>query len=114
MNRNRLTLIVEKTKCVDFSKRVQKKSERVYINSETIKNVETFKYLGIQVDHKLGFQEHAKNLTKKMLGFCSLLYRIRKVLTTNQLVQVYRTYVQPVIQYGVLFYANTSNKYSNP
>ena len=74
----------------------------MYINSKTIQNVETFKYLGIQVDHKLSFQENVKNLTKRMLGFCSLLYRIRKVLTTNQLVQVYRTYVQPVIQYGVL------------
>ena len=45
-----------------------------------------------------------------MLGFCSLLYRIVKVLTTNQLVQVYQTYVQPVIQYGVLVYANTRNQ----
>ena len=110
MKRNRLTLNVEKTKCVEFSKTVQKNSERVYINIKTIQNVETFKYLGIQVDHKLSFQEHAKNLTKRMLGFCTLLYRIRKVLTTNQLVQVYRTYVQPVIQYGVLVYANTSNQ----
>ena len=86
LNRNQLTLNVEKTKCVDFSKRVQKNSERVYINSKTTQNVETFKYLDleIQVDHKLSFQEHAENLTKRMLGFCSLLYRIRKVLTTNQ------------------------------
>ena len=83
LKRNRLTLNVEKTKCVDFSKRVQNNSERVYINSKTIQNVETFKYLGIQVDHKISFQEHAKNLTKRMLGFCSLLYRIRKVLTTK-------------------------------
>ena len=111
---NRLTLNVEKTKCVDFSKRVQKNSERVYINSKTIQNVETFKYLGIQIDHKFSFQEHAKNLTKRMLGFFSLLYRIRKVLTTNQLVQVYRLYVQPVIQYGVLVYANTINQVLKP
>ena len=100
LKRNRLTLNVEKTKCVDILKRV--------------KNFEVFKYLGIQVDHKLSFQEHAKNLSKRMLGFCSLLYRIRKVLTTNQFVQVYRTYVQPVIQYGVLVYANTSNQVLKP
>ena len=88
LKRNRLTLNVEKTKCVDFLKRVQKKSERVYINSNTIHNVETFKYLGVQIDHKLSFKEHAENLMKRMLGFCSLLYRIRKVLTTVQLFQV--------------------------
>ena len=110
LKRNRLTLNVEKRKCVDFSKRVQ----RVYINSKTIQNFETFKYLGIHVDHKLSFQELAKNLAKRMLGFCSLHYRIRKVLTTNQLVQVYRTYVQPVIQCGVLVYANTSNQVLKP
>ena len=97
-----------------ISKRVQKKSESVYINSKTIQKVETFKYLGIQVDHKISFQEHAKNLMKRMLGFCSLLYRIRKVLTRNQLVQAYRTYVQPVIQYGVLVYANKSNQVLKP
>ena len=114
LNKNRLTLNVEKTKCVDFWKRVQKNSKRVYINSKTIQNVETFKYLGIQVDHKLSFQEHAKNLTKRTLGFCSLLYRVRTVLTTNQLVQVYRTYVQPVTQYGVLVCANTSNQVLKP
>ena len=65
LNRNRPTLNVEKTKCVNFSERVQKNSESVYINSKTIQNVENFKYLGIQVDNKLSFQEHAKNSTKK-------------------------------------------------
>ena len=49
-----------------------------------------------------------------MLGFCSFLHRIRKALTTNQLVQVYRTYVQQVIQYEVLVYANTSNQVLKP
>ena len=114
LNRNRLTLNVERTKCVDFSKRVQKKSEKVYINSKKIQNVETFKHLGVQVDQKLSFQEHPEKLTKRMLGFCSLLYRIRKIRTTNQLVQVYRTYVRAVIQYGVLVFANTSNQVLKP
>ena len=44
LKENRLTLNVEKTKCVDCILRVQKKSERVYFNSNTIQNVETFKY----------------------------------------------------------------------
>ena len=96
LNRIRLTLNVEKTKSVNFSERVQKKSKRVYINRKTTQNIETRKYLGIQVDHKLSFQEQGYYLTKRTLGFCSL-YRIKKVLTTNQLVRVYRTYVQPAI-----------------
>ena len=40
LKRNRLTLNFEKTKCVDFLKKLQKTSERVYTNSKTIQNVE--------------------------------------------------------------------------
>ena len=52
LNRKRLFSNVEKTKCVDVLKRVEKKSERVYNYSKTIQNVEIFKYLGIKVDQK--------------------------------------------------------------
>ena len=63
------------------------------------------------MDSKLNFKYHINFLVKKMKKFCGLLYQIRDVLTTAQLIKTYFSHIQPILQPGVIVYG-TANKAS--
>ena len=48
-----------------------------------------------------------------MLQFFGLFYQIRKYLILKQINIVYKTIIQPVLQYWKLAYANTDINYSS-
>ena len=78
--------------------------ERYALKSE---NVECFKYLRILLDCKLNFHQHIDKVKNKILQFCGVFFQLRKFLTGQQLIFAYKSYVQPIIRYGVLVNANT-------
>ena len=41
---------------------------------------------------------------QKLIKFSGLFYRLRKFLSKSQMTQVFKSYVQPVVQYGILIY----------
>ena len=80
---------------------------------EKIDQVTDFKYLGINIDNRLTFEKHINKVVLKLSSFSSIFYRLRKILTTHQLVRAFKTYVQPVVQYGVLIYGCTTSSLLN-
>ena len=43
-----------------------------------------------------------------MNAFCATFYKLRTVRHKNQLIFAYKTYVQPILQYGVLIYGTAA------
>ena len=82
--------------------------------AEKIENVKSFKYLGIILDQRLNFSEHSNIIQKKLNQFTAMFYRLRKFLKVSQKIRVYKTYVQPMIQYGVLAYGSTTKSILQP
>ena len=78
-----------------------------HLHDTQIEDVECFKYLGIRLECKLNFQQRIYKVKNKILQFCGVFFHLRKFLTGWQLKFAYKSYVQPIIQYGVLVYANT-------
>ena len=66
------------------------------------------RYLGIQLDEKLNYKDHIQYLIHKMNVFCATFYKLRTVLHKNQLIFGYLTYVQPILQYGILVYGTAA------
>ena len=46
-------------------------------------------------------------VNQKLIKFIGLFYRLRKFLSKSQMIQVFKSYVQPVVQYGILIYGNS-------
>ena len=82
--------------------------------AEKIENVNHFKYLGIILDHRLSFSEHSNIIQKKLNQFTAMFYRLRKFLKVSHMIRVYKTYVQPIIQYGVIAYGSTTKSILQP
>ena len=59
----------------------------------------------------MDFKKHINSVAAKLTKFTGLFYNLRFILSIEQLVLVYKSFVQPVMQYGVLIYG-TANKTS--
>ena len=55
------------------------------------------------------YKDHIQYWIHKMNVFCATFYKLRTVLHKNQLIFAYKTYVQPILQYGVLIYGTAAN-----
>ena len=66
-NTNKLSVNLDKTKCMFFSKNAHEdcKLPILEVNGIQLKFVNNFSYLGIVLDNKLQFNDHIKNNIKK-------------------------------------------------
>ena len=83
------------------------KKEQINIDKERIENVDSIRFLGITIDNKLSFKNYIDVVIQKLIKFIGLFHRLRKFLSKSQMIQVFKSYVQPVVQYGILIYGNS-------
>ena len=102
MKYNKVTVKAMKSKLLRFC--IAKDDISLKFSDEFLISVDSCKYLGIWLDNKLSFRQHIEYIRKKMNKFCAIVYKLRDVMTINQLINYYKTYVQPVFQYGILIY----------
>ena len=108
LTENKLAINTEKRKSMFFGKiKTYPKKEQIKIDKERIENVESIRYLGITIDNKLSFKNHIEVVKEKLIKFSGLFYRLRKCLSKRQMIQVFKSYVQPVVQYVILIYGNS-------
>ena len=106
---NKLTLNVEKT--INLNLGFKTMMNVLRLNKATPKKSNQVKYLGVLLDNKLDFKKHINSVAAKLTKFTGMFYKLRFILSIEQLVLVYKSFNQPVIQYGVLIYG-TANKSS--
>ena len=106
---NKLKLNVEKT--INLNLGFKTMMNVLRLNNATLKKSNKVKYLGVLLDNKLDFKKHINSVAANLTKFTGLFYKLRFILSIKQLVLVYKSFVQPVIQYGVLIYG-TANKTS--
>ena len=80
------------------------------LNNANLKKRNELKYLGVLLDNKLNLKK-INSVAAKLTKFTGLFYKLKFVLSFKRLVLVCKSFVQAVIQYGVLFY-RTANKTS--
>ena len=62
------------------------------------------KYLGIYVDSKLSFQSHIEYIKKRLSKQCGIICKLRHYVPRKQLIDYYRSNVNPIVQNGILVY----------
>jgi hypothetical protein len=77
------------------------------IQNKPLKEVESIKYLGVQIDNRLAFKEHLSLIVMKMAKKINFLGRISKKLTCTTKTMIYQSIIQPHIDYcsSIIFMA---------
>ena len=78
-----------------------------------IEIVEKVKYLGIILDKELKFAEHVAYLKQKLIGRTKMLGKLRPIIGQNLALELYKSLILPVIDYGDIVYDCLSSKASN-
>ena len=67
------------------------------------------KFLGILIDDKLTWKNHAHFVIGKISRMIGILYKIKNNLTLSALRTIFLSLIQPSIQYGIVFWYSVSS-----
>ena len=72
--------------------------------------IENAKYLGMTIHSDISWDVHVQRLCQSMDYHLSLLRRLRRIFPKDLLLQVYKSYVQPRLDYGITLYGWSTQK----
>ena len=76
---NKLTLNIDKTCYMVFGCQSDV-TLNLFINGQRINKVSSCKYLGVIIDDALKWNEHIDYIYKKIIRFCSIIYKLRMIV----------------------------------
>ena len=110
MNANVLTINPKKSVALIVSPNSNQKEDlQILINSSQIPNVQTTKYLGIEIDNDLSFSNHTSILTTKLSRLTGIFWKMKNYLTKDVLLKLYYALLYPHITYGIVLWGATPN-----
>ena len=82
----------------------------IKMDDEQVEFVKSFKYLGIMLDDNLTFSEHVTYLKKKTICKLKMLSKLRSLVGRDQCLQLYKSLLLPILDYGDVVYDSLSAK----
>lgn len=112
---NRLTINTSKTTYINFAPKNKKIlfNLNIYINNTLITQAEHTKFLGIFIDNKLSWQPYINLLSTKIAKNVSILYKLRGLIPYKLMINMYYSFIYPLLLYGVTLWGNTSSSNTN-
>lgn len=101
---NRLTLNIEKTHYLIFSKTRNNININLTINSRPIYRKHSTRYLGLTIQENLKWDLHIKNVINKMNKQIPLYLSLRSMLPINKKSIIYRSITLSIINYAIELY----------
>ena len=110
---NQLTININKTKIVVFGSRYKVKKAKnisVKLDNMNLKQVPSYKYLGLILDSTLNYNHHIASVIRTVLHKMTLLARMKKYLNDETAVSIYRSMLLPYFDYADVIYSKANSK----
>ena len=85
----------------------------ISVNSDKLLLVKQAKYLGIWVRNDLSWDDHIVESYRKMYHYFHMFRHLRNILPSALLLNIYKTYAQSNIDYGLSVWGCTAEVYLN-
>lgn len=103
-NFNKLALNSDKTKWMLFTNKSTPIHLPISINNTAIEKVDSFKYLGFNLDCKFNFRKHMSIVSSKVSQLSGISYYLRKFLTLEAAISIYYSFTHSILDYGIAFW----------
>lgn len=115
INANTLTINASKSNLLIIPPKAGKhlKEINVFYNNTKIIAVDSAKYLGILIDKHLSFEPHINALWAKLSRSVGIMSKLKHLLPSKTLLQLYYTMVHPRLLYGLVVWGSTYKSYIN-
>ena len=105
---NRLSINFEKTySMLITTKNISENEIPVFMNTHQIEFVPSIKYLGVTLDKNLKFNIHTNLISLKVSKSIGVLYRLRNLLPSSCLRNIYFSLIQTYFQYCISVWGST-------
>ena len=115
---NKLKVNVTKTEVMIFgtSKKIANVTEQdfcIRFGNTKLNIVKHFKYLGIELDQGLSWNHYCEAMARKAGLKLHMMRRLHKVLPRQTMIQIYKTYLMPILEYAATVWGFTSARNIN-
>ena len=115
---NKLKVNVTKTEVMIFgtSKKIANVTEQdfcIRFGNTKLNIVKHFKYLGIELDQGLSWNHYCEAMARKAGLKLHMMRRLQKVLPRQTMIQIYKTYLMPILEYAATVWGFTSARNIN-
>ena len=99
---NKLSLNAQKTFYLLFHRtRIKSCVISIKMDNCTLNRINSIKYLGVIIDHKLNWCEHIAYVKNKVSKGVGIIYRARRYLSKKSLLSLYYSYIFPYLIYCI-------------
>ena len=110
---NKLSLNIEKTKCILFHKprkKLDNSQNVLHIDNNQIEKVNEIKFLGVFIDNHLSWKTHINAKSNQILKANSILSRLKNFVPIPILTTIYNSLILPHLSYAIASWGNINNK----
>ena len=105
---NKLSINVAKTNVIIFNKcQTQSNTLQIFINNLLVNQVNSIKFLGVEINSDLNWKDHIKTITSKIARSLGIIGRIRHKLTSKAAMLLYDTLILSHITYCSIIWGST-------
>ena len=83
---------------------------KLYIDSKEIDRVDSFIFLGLQINHNLNWNNHIRSSSFKVSKIAGILHKLKNEFPTSMLKSIYNTLILPHLNYCVLCWGSQTNR----
>ena len=109
-DKNKLTVNIKKTKCMFINPRKTHVNAELSIHGTDLDIVNHFEYLGMLIDDKLSMCKHVDSMIKKARCKLGILYKIRKFISNETSLLIYKVMIRPHLEYGDFIVESSNQK----
>ena len=104
LRNNQLSLNVDKTVYITFCGNKRNIPDKLIlnINNKEIKRVNSYKYLGINIDYLMKWDMHVKEVIKKVRYFEFIIHKLKQIMESKTLKMLYHALFESIINYGII------------
>lgn len=111
LERNNLKINLDKTHVMYFKQRTNTTNDIIIqYKNQTVNEVDSTKFLGINIDKQLNWKVHIQNLSKRLSTTSYALYKLTSEVNTQTLLTAYHGLVASILRYGIIFWGNSTDK----
>ena len=112
---NRLSINLEKTHAMLFSKLKKRVNyqQKIIFKGSVVDFVDQFKFLGVEIDQNLTFDEHINMISVKISKSIGIMNRIKNCVPEVIRKNLYFSLIYPYLLYGVLIWGGASRVHMN-
>ena len=113
---NKLSINPKKTKYIIYKPIYHKQKKKllhdttgtkITMNNTPLEQVKSTTFLGVIINDTLTWEDHKHLVYNKICKTLGILYKCKKVMTENECIKMYKTFIEPYLFYGIEVWGHT-------